>query len=204
MASNREAALYLRSTKEDAHKALGAMLLLVQGGGNRKGERDLRELREKLSSLAEKLDASGPDLVGNLIAAIESASPDDLTLAVQGKGRRNVHGYWHVEINFGWAGQEVTSLLVEFFGHLLGDSGDARAYIESNDADWFCRFVDGEPVSEYYSEAFEDRSRDEEILANGVYAWWHDGLPDGIRQGQLNWPNAEEVYREIAELNAEE
>ena len=198
MASNRDASIYLKSNDAATHKAVGEILLVLQGGKGRRQPRDMRDNIDRLKELSQSISPNGAALFQALFDEIDNDAPQETCLGIQGGGRRNAAGYWGIVINFGWSGQEISEALVNYFGQLMGDGGDARAYIESNGADWFCRFQDGKAKSEYYSDPFENRAKDDEALESGVYAWWHEELPDKIREGELNTPNAEEIYREIA------
>ena len=97
---------------------------------------------------------------------------------------RNVRGFAIWKFVLGIDGVSVTENILDFLVDLV-PAAEAWAYVVTDDdpiETWF-RVVDGKIVREE-NEPGQDEEEDRQTI-EAIYAWWHDGLPKSIFEGQL-------------------
>lgn len=93
----------------------------------------------------------------------------------------NISGYHNLYLVHGSDGDDIITALIKFLGSLYPDV-DARACLVGDDDPWeiFFRWQNGQ-VKQVYLEPDEYEDAD-----NDIYNWWHEGLPENIKDGFLN------------------
>ncbi len=93
-------------------------------------------------------------------------------------------GYCICTFTHGSEGDEWIEAIIEFLGKLCSGI-DVRACLAGDDEPYeiFYRLINRTVKRQDYSPEFEEAKKDD---LPGVYKWWHDGLPDNIKEGWLN------------------
>jgi len=160
------------------HKKLGDLFQSI----NDKPKPDRSNVISTLTTQAELIAPnSGRKLVEALLESrLTSKAEHELT----GETKLVVGGYHVVNFVKGTGGEESTKAIVEFV-HDLVPGVDVRAWVMGDDDPWevMIRYDGKKLKSEWYGPDYEQA--EEEELPD-IYKWWHEGLPDEIREGFIN------------------
>jgi hypothetical protein len=131
--------------------------------------------------------ARGDEGVSIVNALLDLIDEEDL----MAESRGTQSGYYTSHFVHGSAGDEVIGKIIKVLGELYPEI-DARACLAGDDDPWeiFYRWEGGK-VKQSYFEPDEEEMEDGERPQ--VYQWWHEGMPEDIKDGFLNeWDDYEE------------
>ena len=172
--------LYVKSSSSIEHHKLAALTAVI----NEFGGQEWSVIRPKVEPIVQDISPkNAQQLLDELIANFDELGygAEDFRLEPVGNSE-----YLEFTTLFGSPGPELAPSIIGFFGGLSATI-DARGYLVGDDDPWemFIRFIDGEVAEQEYTP-FENGEDDAEALKSGVYAWWHEGLPDNIQEGHLH------------------
>lgn len=174
--------LYIKTNNEETKNQLHE---LVDAFGESYGK-DMESIKSDLITKAITINSDkGEVLVNELTDYVEQYGHGAEDMSLDGK-KSEINGFINFNMLFGSPGPEEAPYFVNFFSKLC-DESDVRAYITSDEEPWenFIRCIDGKLIENEYNP-YEDRKDDIETFESGVYQWWHDQLPDNIKEGILN------------------
>lgn len=171
--------LYARHVDKSLQRALGRIL------------RGFGDDEEKLFRAAEKINPEqGSTLTRALLRQLDFGFGDMLLFEeVVARG-----GYLCAEMTSGAQPQSAGRLLVNYL-HALSPDIRALAYGRSDEDPWECwAKIHNGKVVELECTPF---SGNDELIKGMIYRWWHEEMPDVIREGLLN--DADRVFDPIPE-----
>ncbi len=140
---------------------------------------------ENIINIAKSVNTdNGESLAKNLYNSI--GAKEDLLA----EDRDIESGYYTAYFVHGSEGTEIIESIINFLGKLCPEI-DARVCLAGDDDPWeiFYRWEAGKVKKEY----FEPDDEDVEDEFPDVYKWWHEGLPEEIKDGFLNeWAEDDE------------
>jgi len=143
-------------------------------------------IEENIVNIAKSVNVdNGESLAKNLYNSI------DIKEDLLAESRDIESGYYTAYFVHGSEGEEIIESIIDFFGKLCPEI-DARACLAGDDDPWeiFYRWETGKVKKEYFEP-------DDESIEGGefpdIYKWWHEGLPEEIKDGFLNeWADDED------------
>ncbi|MES9858770.1 MAG: BRCT domain-containing protein [Sedimenticola sp.] len=148
---------------------------------------------EKISSICETLSPpNGTVLSKELIGFVDEPQHD-----LDAESLEKNEGYSVCHFVHGSAGDDIVGKIIEFLYSLCPEI-HAQAWGCGDDDPWEYWFKfeggalkrkDDEPLMDEDDEDGED-----EEIKNTIYAWWHETMPESIKEGFLNEIDLEEEY----------
>ena len=114
---------------------------------------------------------------------------DDVDCDLSAESLSRIAGYSVLHFVHGSAGDEIVGSIVGFLYRLVPGI-HAQAWGCGDDDPWefWFKYQDGEVVREDDEPFMGD---DDEEIRDTIYKWWHEGMPEEIREGFLNQENEE-------------
>ncbi len=155
---------------------------------NDSSDQDPNLIEENIINIAESVNIdNGESLAKELFDSVDSK--EDLLA----ESRDIVSGYYTAYFVHGSEGEEIIGNIISFLGNLCPEI-DARACLAGDDDPWeiFYRWEAGKVKKEYFEPDYES-IEDDEFEFPDIYKWWHEGLPEEIKDGFLNeWADEDE------------
>jgi NAD-dependent DNA ligase len=144
---------------------------------------------EKFTSFCETINPdNGAKLSKELISFVDEPRYD-----LDAETISRTAGYSVCHFVHGTGGDDIVGTIIEFL-YLLCPDIHAQAWGCGDDDPWeyWFKYENGS-VRREDDEPEMDEEEDEEIM-NTIYAWWHETMPNAIREGVLNELDIEDEY----------
>lgn len=179
--------LYILGRNSELSVELGKIFKTINDAGNFSSENLSYEIEKKVSTL---FPDKGLALFRSFATSISNEGCS-LHEALVAESRHEIEHGCCLHFVHSASGVFFINAIVKFIGSLSADI-DVRACLLGDDDPWeiFYRYQDGEVVEEY---CMPDHEEWEDGDFPPVYCWWHEGLPESIKEGFINfWLESDE------------